>query len=183
MHGGRRQTAVEPARTASPRPGCRVPLLIIRGMQASSVHLPRARGFTLVELMIVLVILALLAGLAWPVFNESVQKSRRSDAMSALAGLMQAQERWRANNPTYSNSLNQINVPATSADGLYTISIVDGSTSATAYTARATARAGQKQSADTRCQVMTVAIAGGNVTYTSASSEGANAAPDPCWVR
>jgi type IV pilus assembly protein PilE len=141
-------------------------------------------GFTLVELMITLAIMAILASLAWPALQEAVQKSRRSDGMAALSTIMQAQERWRANNPTYQSTLASLpGALSTSPDRHYDLSIVDGTASATGYTARATVRSGSPQSGDSTCQVLQVAVNGGNITYSSRSGGGANAAPDPCWVR
>ena len=146
---------------------------------------PRA-GFTLVELMIALAVMALLAALAWPSLQEAVQRSRRADGMSALASVMQAQERWRANNPTYQATLADLPgaQSAISADQHYDLTLVDGSVTATGYAARATARSGSPQISDTRCQAMQVTVNSGNITYSSlASGGGANAAPDPCWAR
>ena len=74
-------------------------------MQHRHAHSSAQTGMTLIELLIVLVIVGILAGVAWPSFREAVHKSRRADAMSALTEIMQAQERWRANNPAYSASL------------------------------------------------------------------------------
>lgn len=141
---------------------------------------------TLIELMIVAAVLAILASLAWPSFQQAVQRSRRADAMAALAEIMQAQERWRANNPAYQSTI--ANLPgarAVSHDGHYNLSLtVDNATAGVAYTALATVRAASPQSGDSRCQVMQVAIAGGNITYSSqAGGNAANAAPDPCWAR
>ena len=151
--------------------------------------LPRVRresaGFTLVELMIAVAIMAILASLAWPALQEAVQKSRRSDGMAALSTIMQSQERWRANNPAYQATLASLPgaQAATSPDRHYDMSLVDGSVSATGYTARATVRSGSPQSGDNRCQVLQVTVNGGNITYSSRSGSGANAVPDPCWVR
>ena len=147
---------------------------------------PLRTGFTLVELMIALAVMAILAALAWPALQEAVQKSRRADGMSALATVMQAQERWRANNPTYQATLADLigAQSSNSPDQHYALSLVAGSVTATAYTARATARSSSPQTADSRCQVLQVAVNGGNITYSSlASGNAANAAPDPCWVR
>lgn len=143
-------------------------------------------GFTLVELMITLAVMAILASLAWPALQEAVQKSRRADGMSALANIMQAQERWRANNPTYQSTL--ANLPGAQAsnspDQHYTLSLVQGSVTATGYAARATANGGSPQHSDSRCQALQVAINGGSIVYSSLAGGGAvNAAPDPCWVR
>jgi type IV pilus assembly protein PilE len=142
-------------------------------------------GMTLVELMIVLVVVAVLAAVSWPSLSEFVNRSRRADAMSALSEVMQAQERWRANNPSYKGTLTDLpGARTTSRDGHYSLAIVADSASATTYTATATALSGSPQWADTRCRVLSVAINGGNITYGSSTSGGAtNAQPDPCWTR
>ena len=43
------------------------------------------RGFTLVEVMIALVVVAVLAMIAVPAYQDSIRKSRRSEAFTALA--------------------------------------------------------------------------------------------------
>jgi type IV pilus assembly protein PilE len=146
---------------------------------------PARFGFTLIELMIALAVMAILAALAWPTLQEAVQKSRRADGMSALANIMQAQERWRANNPNYQDKLADLPgaEKAVSPDQHYALAIVEGSVSATAYTVRATARSGSPQSSDTRCQALQVAVVGGTITYQSMSGGSLNGLPDPCWVR
>ena len=147
---------------------------------------PLRAGFTLVELMIALAIMAILAAIAWPALQEAVQKSRRADAMSALATIMQAQERWRANRPQYQATLADLAGAgnAQSPDGHYDLSLVDGTVTATGYTAQATARSSSPQTDDTKCRTLQVAVAAGTITYRSINSGGgANAAPDPCWVR
>lgn len=157
-----------------------------RAMRRDQPIHPVQTGFTLVELMIALAIMAILAAIAWPSLRDAVQKSRRADGMSALANVLQAQERWRANNPTYQDTL--ANLPgaqsSTSPDQHYTITLVADSVSATTYTVQATARSSSPQADDSRCQTLRVAVDGGNIVYSSlASGNAANAAPDPCWVR
>lgn len=136
--------------------------------------------------MIVVAVMVILAALAWPTFQEAIQKSRRADGMAALANIMQAQERWRANNPTYQASLDDLPGARTavSPDQHYSLTVVAGSATASGYTVRATARSGSPQTGDNHCQVLQVAMNGGLITYSSLASGGAaNAAPDPCWVR
>jgi len=64
----------------------------------------RVRGFTLIELMIVVAAIAILAAIALPSFQEQARKSRRSEALSQLGQLQLAMERWRADCPTYAAS-------------------------------------------------------------------------------
>ncbi len=146
---------------------------------------PLRGGFTLVELMIVLAILAGLAAVAWPSYQNAVQRSRRADAVSALTEIVQAQERWRANNPSYQSTLTDLPGTRTlSRDGHYSLTLVDGTVTANSYTVRATARSGSPQQSDTTCNAMQIAAAAGNLTYGSLATGGtSNPTPDPCWPR
>ncbi len=72
-------------------------------MNLKTFHLTRrkARGFTLIELMIVVVIVAILASIALPSYQEQVRKSRRADAKAALMELSGFMERFYAANGRY----------------------------------------------------------------------------------
>lgn len=61
----------------------------------------RSRGFTLIELMIVVAIVAILASIAYPAYTDSVLKGKRAQARTALLDLMQQQERYMTQNNTY----------------------------------------------------------------------------------
>lgn len=52
------------------------------------------RGFTAVELMIVLIVIAILAAIAFPSYQESVLKTKRVEGRAALMRIMQQQERY-----------------------------------------------------------------------------------------
>ena len=84
------------------------------------------QGFTLIEVMIVVGIIAILASIAYPSYQDSVVKSRRSDAMGALQGLAQAMERHYTDTGSYeaaAASGNDTGAPAIFA----TRSPIDGS--------------------------------------------------------
>src|SRR5690606_29186215 len=62
-----------------------------------------ARGFTLIELMIVVAVVAILAAVAYPSYNDQVRKSRRAQAKADLVEYAQMAERSHTTNNTYAN--------------------------------------------------------------------------------
>lgn len=70
------------------------------GVRASK----RVSGFTLIELMITVAIIAILAGIALPAYNSQIVKSRRTDAQRALIEYAQSMERYFTVNGRYSTA-------------------------------------------------------------------------------
>lgn len=133
-------------------------------------------GFTLIEMLVAIVIVAILAAIALPAFTESVRKGRRADAVALLTGLQLAQERFRANNPAYANNVSQLPGTPTTTEH-YEATVV--SASASSYQLKATARTTSPQNDDGACKVMSLTMTtGGNVVYAGVADTAA-----PCWVR
>lgn len=136
-------------------------------------------GFTLIELIIAVVIVGILATIAMPSYMQHIRKGKRTDAKTALMGLLQSQERFRSNCSQYAASLGAADtceggdfvlaVPATSEAQLYRIALTQAT--ATSFTATATAVTGKAQAADTGCTVLTLAQSNGTVVTT----------PAACW--
>jgi type IV pilus assembly protein PilE len=61
----------------------------------------KIQGFTLIEIMVVLVIVAILAAVAYPSYQESIRKSRRAEGHAALMQLMLQQERYYSQSNSY----------------------------------------------------------------------------------
>ncbi len=63
----------------------------------------KVRGFTLIELMIVVAAVAILAAIALPSYNDAVRKSRRGQAKADITEYAQVAERFHTANNTYVN--------------------------------------------------------------------------------
>ena len=146
----------------------------------------RRRGFTLIELMIVVAVVAILAAVAMPSYLQSVQKSRRADAIARIAQLQQAQERWRASNATY-GTLADTGVPATVTGGFYQLDVVPPSTAASApffYDAAASAVGSQLR--DSNCIWLRARYDRGAITLSSGPDNtygNGLTANNRCWNR
>jgi type IV pilus assembly protein PilE len=139
-------------------------------------------GFTLIELLLAVVILAVLAAVAYPSFIDAIRKSRRAEAMTALSAIQLAQERYRNNQPTYASDLADLGQPSSTESGYYGLSV---SGSATGYTAVAVPASGSSQVNDGDCAQLSVQMDGGNLSYGSAAASGTLVYPDTnrCWAR
>ena len=65
----------------------------------------KTKGFTLVELMIVVGIVAILVALALPSYTQYIRKANRGEAQQLLMNWANNQEVWRANNTGYATSV------------------------------------------------------------------------------
>ena len=71
----------------------------------------RVRGFTVIELMIVVIIIAILVALAYPSYINYLRKAKRGEAQQLLLNWAINQEIWRSNNVAYNS------IVADGADG------------------------------------------------------------------
>jgi type IV pilus assembly protein PilE len=136
-------------------------------------------GFSLIELMVAVGILAIVAALAYPSYQNSVRKGRRAEGFAALAAIQQAQERWRSNRTSYASTADFPSSLTTSPNSLYTIAINGAAESG--YEAIATAQG--SQSGETACKLLAVKVQGGNFSYGSGQSAVDYSDPGKCWVR
>jgi len=78
------------------------------------------KGITLIELLVVIMIIAILAAIAIPMYTNYLQRARRADGKTALEQLRAAQEMFRAEKGVYSTNAAQLQntwgVPAVSGD-------------------------------------------------------------------
>jgi type IV pilus assembly protein PilE len=136
------------------------------------------RGFSLIELMIVVAIMGILVTIAMPAYTESVRRSNRAEAKSELVQVASEQERFFSSTNSYSTDATPLNTPVvaarqrTTTNAWYVIAVAacDGGTIAICFIATATAQ--NEQAAD-GCTTFTL---------TSIGLRGATGLTgDECW--
>lgn len=142
----------------------------------------RARGITLIELMIVVVIVGILASIAVPSYRSYVMRTNRTDATAALLRVAAAQEKFYLQNNTYANNLTAnpptgLGIQGTER-GYYTLSL--SGVSATGFTATATAPSSSGQYADSRCRSFSMTETGTRLASTADGTNNSSVAAE-CW--
>ena len=125
---------------------------------------PGQKGFTLIELMVVVAIVGLLAVLVIPSYQDSVRKARRTDAKTAVTTIAQLMERYNTQNNSYllatlgvcGGAAGTIPFQACSENGFYAIEF----SKLTVNEFVITATAQGSQAADTACPTYTINEAG-----------------------
>ena len=144
----------------------------------------RQTGFTLIELMLVVVVLGILVSLGVPSYRQYVQRANRVDATAALLRLAANQERFYLQNNIYaSNAQMAAAMPAGlgfmgTQHGYYNLTIAPAAGGlVVGFTATATAIAGQSQGSDTDCWTFTMNEQG----LRTAATQGAADNTTICW--
>jgi type IV pilus assembly protein PilE len=144
-----------------------------------SAHRRTAKGFTLVEVIIVVLIISVLAAIAYPAYQDSVVKSRRAAAKACIAEATQFLERFYT-----TNNLTYVGGPAawpgcaagTDVTNHYTVTPVAAAATAAArstYTVTATPK-GLQLTKDTQCGTLSVNTLG-------VKTETGTETGDYCW--
>ncbi len=144
----------------------------------------RSRGLTLIELMIVVLIIGIIAGVAIPSYRGYMVRSQRTDATAALLRLATAQEKFYLQNNRYADDDELDTAPPDglgidgTEHGWYTLSITDAD--ADGWTAQAAAVGGGPQAADDNCLVFTLTSRGARRASPTAGSGGTDNT-EACW--
>jgi len=84
-------------------------------------------GFSLMEVMIVVVIIGILAALAYPNLGKYLKRARQTEAKTNLSAIYTAQKIYLTLHQSYTEDINELDLSL--AQGLYTYTIQDASTS------------------------------------------------------
>lgn len=152
-------------------------------MQQDSNRIGSQSGFTLLELMIVVAIIAIISAFAFPSYMEYVVNTKRTAATSALLQIADRQQQFFMDNKTYAANLTDLGLAAhpmflsddgrsvAAGDDDVTYLVTLAGVSATTYTAIAAPMAGQLKR-DTEC---------GTMVLNQAGTKDALGGGDDCW--
>ena len=146
--------------------------------------LPRQRGVTLIELMIVIVILGLIAGYAYPSYMRYVVDTKRTAATSILLQVADRQQQFFMDNKRFANDLTNLGFAANplviaddgrtmagagNSDSTYSVAL--SNVTATTYTITAAPLNGQA-ARDAEC---------GSLTLNQSLMKGSSGGGSDCW--
>lgn len=132
----------------------------------------KARGVTLIELLIVVTVISILAAIAYPSYQEQVRRARRADGKGALLNTAQRLERCYTRFSRYDSPSCDVALPLDAPDGFYVVSAV-GTIEASRFTLAASPSGVQTD--DTRCGVLRLTSTGAQ------GSQDASTDANGCW--
>ncbi|PMG43203.1 type IV pilin protein [Shewanella sp. 10N.286.52.B9] len=128
----------------------------------------KKNGFTLIEVMITVVIIGVLASIAYPSYVGFVSKGARADALSGLMNIANRQEQYYLDHKTFTKNMKRLGMdddPYIVDNGLYSIDATTGNV--TKFVLKATAL-GAQATRDSECGTIEV------------TSDGVKT-PSECW--
>lgn len=131
----------------------------------------RMRGITLIELLIVVVIVGILAAVAYPSYQNQVRKSKRADGKAELLETAQELERCYSRFGRYNDGNCPVAFPITSPEGHYTLTAP--TMTAVSFTLDAAPQGDQVKDAD--CGTLRLTSTGVQ------GSQGADVDANDCW--
>lgn len=118
----------------------------------------RSGGFSLIEVLIALVILGIVAAIGYPSYQNYVRESRRAEGRNLLLEAANREERFFADNNTYTNDMTQLGYGADPAVSEHNYYSLDAVSTATSYTLTVTAQG--VQAVDTDCATLSLTSTG-----------------------
>src|SRR5690606_41728612 len=72
-------------------------------------QISKYKGFTLVEILVVVALVAILAGIDLPAYQSQVLRGKRAEAKALLMDIVSRQERYYTQNSSYATSITDTN--------------------------------------------------------------------------
>ena len=142
----------------------------------------KARGFTLIELMITVVIVAILASVAWPSYQSYLQRSRRAEAQSLMLAIVNKEQQYLLDARQYTDVLGAgglaivqqgwdctLNASKTCANSYYDVAVELNPGPPPSFTVRGTPKSTSSQNGD---GTLTLVSTGGKTRLVSGVDKG-----------
>jgi type IV pilus assembly protein PilE len=142
----------------------------------------QAKGFTLIELMITIVIIAILASVAWPSYQSYLQRGRRADAQSLMLSIVNKEQQYLLDARQYTDVLGAgglaislqgwdctLNTSKTCANSFYDITVALTAGPPPSFTVTGTPKVASTQNGD---GTMTFVSTGGKTRIVSGVDKG-----------
>ena len=134
------------------------------------------RGFTLIELMITVAVVAILTAIAYPSYTQYIVRSNRSSAVSLVMNLASRQEQYNLDARQYTDQLSLLGTPTISVEiaNNYNVTVAaDNSAAPPAYSITATP-VNTQLVRDTQCGFL-------KIDHTGLKTIGGTSTVSSCW--
>lgn len=133
-------------------------------------------GFTLIELMITVALVAVLAAVAYPAYTRHVARAQRSSAASFVMGLSSKQEQFNLDARRYATSLTDLNATAVPSEvsRFYTVTLTANNAATPPLYTITAAPIGNQATTDAQCGAL-------SIDQTGTKSVSGSATSASCW--
>lgn len=151
-----------------------------------SVTIKNRKGFTLIEVMVTVAVLAILSAIAYPLYESQSRKGKRPAAMALMEEVAQAEQRYFSHMNTFTITVTDLPgiKSATSAGGYYSITVAPAAAGSIANSFVVTAEPLTADQKKDSCQKLTLTdreVRGGSRIDSTGKSVSDSEARVICW--
>ncbi|WP_423820886.1 type IV pilin protein [Salinisphaera sp. SPP-AMP-43] len=140
--------------------------------------LARAKGFTLIELMIVVAIIGILAAIAYPNYVDYIRSARRADAKSLILRAANQEEKIYTQTNAYTSGMDRLGLPSQTDNQAYAVAAQASGSNDQTFRITATAIGDQ---VNDECRVFSIDQTGAKTAWSGTQTGQGDDVSDECW--